>query len=350
MGIAKAMGWDNPFTQFVGSNRNALSNIGYGMIGAKNLSEFAKGATGGAIQGGEQDRQIASANELRIEEEQARQDKITQAQEQQNQTMQWMQQSAPNSFAQLQSGLPMDQAFKLAQEEYQLATQPPEDPKLTTAIQNYQYGVENPDFAQNQLAGKRASAVNVNVGGQPSAATIGQKEIDKKYAPEYIDWRASGGSSDIEKQIGQLDFALENLRNNPNLTGPVVGSVPDVVSKFTNPQSIATREAVEEVVQRNLRLILGAQFTEKEGERLIARAYNPNLQEGENIARVERLINQMRQAAQAKDSAAQYYEQYGTLSGWTGKLPTIADMEAAIEGQTPQGGGIPTANDPLGLF
>ena len=79
-------------------------------------------------------------------------------------------------------------------------------------------------------------------------------------------------------------------------------------------------------MQRNLRLILGAQFTEKEGQRLIARAYNPSLSEQENAKRVRNLIKQMQSAAEAKASAARYFEENGTLAGWKGKLPSMRDF------------------------
>ena len=92
------------------------------------------------------------------------------------------------------------------------------------------------------------------------------------------------------------------------------------------PESIAMHEAVEEVLQRNLRLILGAQFTQKEGERLIERAYNPALSEAENKKRVDRLITQIKQAAKAKEDASRYFENNGTLVGFRGQLYTSPDQ------------------------
>src|SRR5690606_8783450 len=96
----------------------------------------------------------------------------------------------------------------------------------------------------------------------------------------------------------------------------------------------STKEKVEEVVQRNLRVILGAQFTEKEGERLISRAYNPRLSEAENKARVDRLIQQISEAAKAKLDAAQYFQQHGSLVGWKGRLPRMSDFDP----EPPKGG------------
>ena len=89
---------------------------------------------------------------------------------------------------------------------------------------------------------------------------------------------------------------------------------------------MSIQQGVEEVVQRNLRLVLGAQFTEKEGERLISRAFDPSLSEKENKKRVDRLLNQIEKAANAKQKAAEYFEKHGTLKGFKGTLMTMQDF------------------------
>jgi hypothetical protein len=157
--------------------------------------------------------------------------------------------------------------------------------------------------------------------------TTAGKSVDEQFAKDYVQFR-TGGAQDSAKQLSQLKDVSNALgTKGANLTGPVIGSTPDVIKKVTNPQSIAMRERVEEVVQRSLRAILGAQFTEKEGERLIARAYNPNLSEAENKIRVDRLYTQLQQAFSAKQDAAQYFEKNNTLDGWKGKLPSIGDFD-----------------------
>lgn len=165
----------------------------------------------------------------------------------------------------------------------------------------------------------------------------GGKATDEAFAKDYVAWN-QGGGADSAKQLAQLQDVSKALNTKgANLTGPFLGSTPDMVKKFTNPQSIAMRERVEEVVQRSLRSILGAQFTEKEGERLIARAYNPNLPEAENSIRVGRLFTQLQQAFQAKQDAAQYFEKNGTLQGWQGKLYNMGDFDNVDKPQQTSG-------------
>lgn len=172
-------------------------------------------------------------------------------------------------------------------------------------------------------AGKQISTRPAGPGEIPK--TKGQDAVDTAFAKDYAEFVAGGGIADIQKQIGQLR-EVRNKLDKQNLTGPIIGNTPDSVLQFTNPEAVASRDAVEEVVQRNLRLILGAQFTEKEGTRLIARAYNPKLSEEENKKRLDRLMKQIEQAAEQKISAAKYFEQNGTLKGWKGKLMNANDI------------------------
>ena len=207
------------------------------------------------------------------------------------------------------------------------------NPKPTTAQSNFEYGNENPGFFERQDASKKAGAIVINNTNGP-AQSKGTIESDKAFGKDVVEW-ISGGAADSAKQIAQLKSALAELQSgSDSLTGPIVGLTPDTIKSFTESgrKSINTKEKVEEVVQRNLRLILGAQFTEKEGERLIARAYNPSLEEADNAARVSALIKQMELAMQSKTDASQYFRENGTLRGWQGKMPTIADFEGLNQG------------------
>ncbi len=150
---------------------------------------------------------------------------------------------------------------------------------------------------------------------------------DKEFAKTYNEFVAMGGAADSQKMIAQLKSARKELLSGEELTGPVIGNMPDWAAAFFAPKSIEAREKVEEVVQRNLRLILGAQFAQKEGEQLIARAYNPKLDEKTNAKRVGRLILQMERALDAKIDAVNYWESHNqTLKGWDGRQFTLGDF------------------------
>ena len=157
--------------------------------------------------------------------------------------------------------------------------------------------------------------------------TPGEKAVDNAFAQTYVDWRVKGGSSDAMSQLDKLSEVMTSL-DTENVTGKGIGMTPDFLLNIFNQKAINTRDLVEEVVQRNLRLVLGAQFAEEEGKRLIARAYNPNLDESANKRRVARLIKQMKVAIDAKNSSSDYYAKNGTLRGWTG--PSQVEMQNAM--------------------
>jgi hypothetical protein len=177
---------------------------------------------------------------------------------------------------------------------------------------------------------KRPPGTTVNV-GTGNKLTKGQEKVDEKFADDYVQW-TTGGGQDAAAQIAQLKPVIQALEEGKPITGVPVAVQPDLLLAMTNPRALQSREQVEEVVQRNLRVILGAQFTEKEGERLIARAFNPKLPPEENAKRLRRLILQMSSAAEQKNEAALYFEQNGTLQGFKGKRPSVQDFYNAMEG------------------
>lgn len=177
---------------------------------------------------------------------------------------------------------------------------------------------------------RKATAANVNVGGSKLNLTPAQEAIDKKFADTYLDWQ-SGGGADTIGNIAQINTVLQQLEQGKALTGPMIGVQPDLLLAITNPQAAGAKEQVQEVVQRNLRVVLGAQFTAKEGDALISRAYNPALKPEQNAARLRKLFEQMSVAAGQKQAMAEYYETNGTLQGYKGKQPNINDFYKALE-------------------
>jgi hypothetical protein len=164
--------------------------------------------------------------------------------------------------------------------------------------------------------------------------TPGQEAIDKKFADTYLDW-TTGGGSDVTAQLAQVKPVIELLEQNKPMTGVGVAIQPDLLLAMTNPSALQSRQQIEEITQRNLRLLLGAQFTAKEGEQLIARAFNPKLPPAENAMRVRKLFTQMATAAEQKQAMVDYFEQNGTLRNFKGRMPSVSDFEKAIEGAKP---------------
>ena len=197
-------------------------------------------------------------------------------------------------------------------------------------LTNYQQDPKNP------LLKNEVKALELKLGlQQPPAAPQTQAEIvkksltpletkvEEKSAQDLVDFTIGGGFSDVQKGLSQLEIAKQTLQQQPEgkITGKLVGAQDDTgILKYTNPTAQDTKEQVQEIAQRNLRLILGPQFTAKEGEALINRVYNPALPQSVNVKRLDLLQEQMTSAAKTKQEAVDYYNTNGTLKGFKGKL------------------------------
>jgi hypothetical protein len=195
-------------------------------------------------------------------------------------------------------------------------------------------------------ANEKSPLVNVDT-GDPEFSVF-QKQYDEEMAKVLVPWVTGGGADTIKslKQINEVANKLQAIatgESKEDLTGFLIGLQPDLVLAGTNPNAVDAKQLVEQVVQRNLRAVLGAQFTQKEGDRLIARAYNPSLEEKYNAARLKRLVTAIEARAQQLNSLADYTLRNGTAVGWDGSIASVDDILAemnAVSGgaNTPQTG------------
>jgi hypothetical protein len=174
------------------------------------------------------------------------------------------------------------------------------------------------------------SLVTNFIGGELSP---GAKKMDEIFAQTAVDWE-TGGGSDALSQLVKIEDVIGRIDRGEKISGGLTGFAPDLVRAIVDPNAQDAKETVEDVVQRNLRVILGAQFTAAEGERLVARAFNPRLGPEVNRKRLSRLFTQMRIAAEQKESMTKFFKQNGTLQGYDGRQPSMADFYTAIDSPT----------------
>lgn len=225
-----------------------------------------------------------------------------------------------------------------------------------TALMGQRKVGESEEFRREMREREESFRREMKSTGEPFGLTLMEKTVDREFAKEYATFVAKGGYSDVQKQLKQLSGVAKALEGRKgNYTGPGIALIPEKIKAFTHPKGIDLRNTVEEVVQRNLRLILGGQFAEREGENLIKRAYNEALPEKMNAVRVNRLIDQMKEAARAKTEAGAYYEKNGTLKGFTGRIYTSAndfltdiDLSENVP-DTEKKNGNKQLEDPLGI-
>ncbi len=190
-------------------------------------------------------------------------------------------------------------------------------------------------------AAKKAAAALKGGAGAGMQMTPGRKAADMAFGKEYIDYNTMGRPT-AEKGLNTLEEARQELKDKgQGLTGPIRGAVPDFIRAFTNPEAVAVKERIRGAVQNTLKSTLGAQFTEKEGERIFNNAYNDRLSPEENINRLDKIIGELHGGMQAKENMGDYFENKGTLTGYQGGASTpahkslsaqiLADPEASPE-------------------
>ena len=186
---------------------------------------------------------------------------------------------------------------------------------------------------QAAIAARRAAG-----GAGVAGLTPAQKAVDTKFSKEYSDFVSAGGSTTITKNLEMLDNAIKIIETEPDgaTSGKIVGlSDKTGTISYTHPKAAEAKDLIGGVAQSNLRAVLGGQFAAREGEQLLARAYNTAQPKADNLRRLRSLRKQIEDAAAAKINASQYYEENGTLKGFKGNYSVTPDL--------------PDNNDPLGL-
>jgi hypothetical protein len=193
-----------------------------------------------------------------------------------------------------------------------------------------------PAQAAKQATAGAAGATGIDIG----KLTPAQKAVDTKFSKEYTDFVSAGGSTTITKNLQMLDDAIKIIETEPEgaTSGKIVGlSDKTGTISYTHPKAAEAKDLIGGVAQSNLRAVLGGQFAAREGEQLLARAYNTAQPKRDNLNRLKALRKQIQDAADAKINASQYYEENGTLKGFKGNYSV-----------TPTAG-TQDNNDPLGL-
>lgn len=167
------------------------------------------------------------------------------------------------------------------------------------------------------MADSAKYGVNRRAENKPTPVLPGQKSMDQLFGRDWADYKAMGGFSKVKNNLENLERVAKMLDTSDNLTGPVIGSTGKVIRTRLYPDSIAAEEDVRRSINETLRQIMGSQFTENEGEKLMRLAFNPALEEKENARRVRNQIADLKRRAEAKDEAGTYFDEHdGTLGGW----------------------------------
>ena len=172
-----------------------------------------------------------------------------------------------------------------------------------------------------------ANVVNVNQGGTLDNTPF-MKDLQKE-STKFLN-----ESSNLVGNINSLEDALKTLETSPDITGVLPGLVQnvggDAFLKLVLPQTANAKAQIESVVQESLKSILGAQFTEKEGERILQRVFDPAVSPQENAKRLKTVLDKLKLGFSTK---RRYFEAFSQGKVPDVNLPTLSDFQN-FEGQT----------------
>lgn len=211
------------------------------------------------------------------------------------------------------------------------------------------------------LRGKYGSDVNIDagdikIGGRDplqallrkktlEEGTPGQKAADVAFGKEYSDFVAGGGSEGAKKNINALDTVAAQLKarggEKPNLIQRGIQFLPDAARAALTPEIKAQEDMVRGAIQGSLRQTLGAQFTEKEGEQLMRRSYDPRLSAEQNLAKIKPELEALKAQLQRKMGSAQQFERTGSIRG----INAAGGAPAPAPQQAPTAGGVSSMSD-----
>jgi hypothetical protein len=188
-----------------------------------------------------------------------------------------------------------------------------EEEKLNIALKYGGPDVQAQVLGRLEMQRERNAEANSGLG----SLSPGQKARDTSFAKEYATFSDLGGKSVIDKNLLALDEAIALLEADPNLTG-TTSQVLDATGTLSavKPNAQKVKDLAGGVIQGNLRQVLGGQFASKEGEQLLARAFNIAQPGDDNLKRLKSLKTQIEDAARIKTAAGEYFEEYGTLKGF----------------------------------
>jgi hypothetical protein len=188
-------------------------------------------------------------------------------------------------------------------------------------------GMTEKDLAD--IAKTRAETLEIlsKIGDGTSGAELDltpiEKSRDTEAGKELAKWE-SGGRATIQSNVNSLNKVIKSLDDGQIKTRGAIDALPfgaDWARAIFNPNAQDAKDRVQGVIFQTLRETLGAQFTEREGQRLVEASYNTKLSPDQNAARLRDYVRNLSAAAAARDAQTKYMTENRTLVGYQGPNP-----------------------------
>ena len=185
-------------------------------------------------------------------------------------------------------------------------------------------GKYDPKITYDKKVAETAAVQGLGFGERPM--NKGEISTDEKFATIYTKYIDDGRGAKNVANLERLEDAqliLETAaKNGVAISGVSAGMLSDFpkLAAYFNEQGLMVEERVASVIQQSLKEILGGQFSEREGEALIRRGYNPSLSPEENLERLLDLKAQSQQLIETEKESVDYYENNNkSMRGYKGK-------------------------------
>lgn len=163
------------------------------------------------------------------------------------------------------------------------------------------------------------------------------EEVEKVFGEEIGQWLA-GGKARSEANIKIYEDLMKGIKSGAIKTGtlreqltPTVAGLDDRMRAIFNPVGQDAVDRVRLVVFQSLRDTLGAQFTQREAERLTAATFNTDLSPEQNLERLRDVSRVLEATAAAKNALAEHYQAGGNFFNYKGPKPLEAFNSAVDE-------------------
>ena len=265
-----------------------------------------------------------------------------------------------------------EEQLKILSENYSITTQPRQDGtfqitsmtsrKPETPTEKKGKVISQDEFDERTAAGQRPKVefdaegnmrlLSVEpVAEQGETLTPFQRKTSEDLATPMNKWRMSG-KEQAEGNLEQYKKQIAGLKSREITTRGFVDYAPsflgiqDTTRALFAPLKQQAVDRMNQIVFQGLRETLGAQFTQREAERLVAASYNPKLPEEQNIERIQASADILERTIQAKNDLMAHMDAGGNIGNYKGPTPKsvfesgVRDMEmnkAKVPILTPSG-------------
>lgn len=198
-----------------------------------------------------------------------------------------------------------------------------------------QFGLENMQIGRN---------------GQPEpipgVPTAGQKEVDKNFADALQTYQNAGGAKRTADTIKTIQDVISQLRTGKITTGGLLDrnalnneGAPTEIGRNLDPSVLVARNLISSAILPQAKPLFGARVTNFDAQSLVnSKGLDPMADTNTNISKLQNLLAEIQSGQSDLQNGGSYFNQKGTLSGYTPQVQQQAPTGGATHIYDPSTG------------